>query len=186
MTNNQQKSFPPDLKHRDWLLQTTIRLIINIDRNVRYSIIDGENDSKHLMLSNITEETLVKLEFITNTDINNNYLYLEDFYVTLDGDKVTPIDIFGLKQIAIQLYNNSDATAFAKGDKFHTPFNTDAFISPITQLPISINYFIDMLTETINILPITTNRLKLYTLVLNPDDAITIPPPIPIIALPIT
>jgi len=161
--------YAPDLQHRDWLIQSTIRLVINIDRNVRYQIVKPSDNTMHLILSNITQETLKNLIFLTNTDQNNNYLYLENFYLNLDEQNSTPSYIFGLKEIAIELWRNSDAEAFLKSEKTHKPFLFDAFVSPITNQPISIDEFVDNLSSTINILPNTKDRKKFYTMVLNPD-----------------
>ena len=60
-----------DLQHRDWLLRTTITQVLAIDPNITYYIDTGSDDSKHLVLSDISVETLPHLAFITNTDRNN-------------------------------------------------------------------------------------------------------------------
>jgi methylglyoxal synthase len=86
-----------DLKHRDWLLYSTKRIIQSVDENISVEIIDTPNGGKKLIASEITEADIDKIAFLTNTDQNNNYLYLEDFQVYIAGS-ISPLNIPGLKE----------------------------------------------------------------------------------------
>ena len=69
-----------DLKHRDWLLYSTKRLLQKTGaESISIDIQDLPNDRKVLFAGGITESMIDNLQFLVNTDQNNNYLYLEDF-----------------------------------------------------------------------------------------------------------
>jgi len=162
----------PDLKHRDWLLATTVKMVQNIDSFIRWKIISLPNGTKHLVLSNISEDSLGKINFLTNTDQNNNYLYLEDINVFIDGNFNNRIEVTGLKELAIELYNNSDQLAFLSNSQTHVPFN-NPLLYPFTNKPMSLNTYIDLVTSAVPFNPNTVGHVKTYSLILNPDDLIT-------------
>ena len=73
--NNSQLS-QEDLKHRDWLLYSTKRLLQKTgDESISIEIRELNNNRKVLIASGITEAMIDNLQFIVNTDQNNNYLY---------------------------------------------------------------------------------------------------------------
>ena len=87
----------PDFEQRDWLLFSMQQLIENVDPNISINIIKA-GESKLLIASNITEDSIIKLSFLTNSDFNNNYLYLENFSVFLNSYN-EPLNIPGLSEI---------------------------------------------------------------------------------------
>jgi hypothetical protein len=161
-------SSPTDLQHRDWLLSVTIKIVQNIDQQVSWKIIDLDNNRKHLELSNISENTLDQLYFITNTDINNNYLYLEDMKVYLTSNLSNPLDLTGLSELAKSLWNNSDSIAFINGNKTHTPFK-NALTFPYSTQPMSISSYVDIQSSIVPFFPTTIGLPKVFTIILNPD-----------------
>ena len=57
----------PDLTHTDWVLFTQQKLISNVNNNIPSEIIKVGTKS-YLIISDIPEEDLDKLYFLTNTD----------------------------------------------------------------------------------------------------------------------
>ena len=62
--------YAADLKHRDWLLFTQQALISKVNPNISTEIVDRNNGSKVLIISDIPEGGIKDLLFITNTDNN--------------------------------------------------------------------------------------------------------------------
>lgn len=161
----------PDLSSRDWIVFTQKALINSIDIEVSCEIVDFPNGKKKLNVSNISEATMEKLLFITNTDQNNNYLYLEDLVVHVFGssNRYKSIFIPGLQAIALSLYRNADLTGFLDSSITKNPF-TGANISKNSGTSVStFGEFIDNLTNMIPFSIKTYGKVKLFSLVLNPD-----------------
>jgi len=160
-----------DLLHRDWLLFSTSKMIQAVDQSISINIIDTQNGEKNggklLIASGISEESIGKLNFIVNTDINNNYLYLEDFKVYSFGN-YTPLNIYGLKEIMINIYHASDVQGFLRGEKTHTPFDVKNFINTSFKGK-TFSQYIDELTGLLPYTPDTSNKIKTYQITLNPD-----------------
>lgn len=159
---------PADLTHRDWVLYTQKALLLSIDRNIAASIEDFPDGKKKLIVSNISENTIEKLEFLTNTDQNNNYLYLEDFGVNIFGFP-EPLNIPGLVEIALELYRDSDLDSFLEGSKTKIPFTGQNITDHSGIVVNSFAEFIDILTNTIPYATKTYGKVKYFELVLNPD-----------------
>ena len=127
-------------------------------------------NKKKLIASGISEETIEKLQFLTNTDQNNNYLYLEEFNVYIFGFP-DPINISGLNEIAINLYRDSDLNDFISSSKIKIPF-TGSHITDNGGIEVeTFSEFIDILTYIQPNTPNTGGKQKFYEVVLNPDDA---------------
>ena len=157
----------PDLKHRDWLLRTTIKQVLSIDPTVSHRIDSLPDEKKHLILSDISEETLPKLFFLTNNDTNNNYLYLEDFIVYL-GNNLQPLQTHGLNTLAIELWNNSDSNAFINNQKVFKPFDNN-LINPFDGTNINISSWLDIYSAAVPFIPNTFKQKKTFSMILNPD-----------------
>jgi len=151
-----------DLKHRDWLLFSQQKLIQINAPSVTSRISYVADGGARLTLSNISEADLVKLEFLTNTDGNNNYLYLEDVQVNL-GNSVSPLLISGLKDTMLDIFRLSDLQNYLGDSKTHNPFTITAFNGK------SVGEFIDNLTAALPTVPDTLGIPKTFTLILNPD-----------------
>jgi hypothetical protein len=165
-TNNQDSKI--DDSRTDWVLYTQQKLFQTVDSTISTKIIRTGNKKK-LIASGISEETIEKLEFLTNTDQNNNYLYLEEFNVYIFGFP-DPINISGLHDIAINLYRDSDLDNFIEGNKVKIPF-TGYQISHNGGVEVkSFSEFIDILTDILPSTPNTLGKQKYYEVVLNPDD----------------
>jgi hypothetical protein len=158
MSNNNNQ----DLRHRDWLLRSQIKLTQQTTPAVKTQVFKTQNDGRLLQLSNVTEDDLIILSFLTNTDKNNNYLYLENIELYLN-DEIKPFKIPGLKEMLIQVFENSDISAFLNNNKTHTPFNTDSFNGE------RLGDYIDNITSQIPFLQNTLNIHKKFVLYLNPD-----------------
>ena len=157
----------PDLKHRDWVLKSQQALIANIDNTISTRIIDTDDGGKRLLVFNISEASIQNLLFLTNTDQNNNYLYLEEFNVTIQQD-LQPLEFPGLSQIMIKIYETSDANAFLNGSKTQKPFTSSSFNNGQT-----INEVVDTISSLLPFVTSTYGKVKTYDLVLNPDSCST-------------
>ena len=158
-------SMPADLKHRDWLLYTQQKLIQRNSSNlpgVTTKIIDTSDGGKRMIVSNISESAISIMEFLTNTDQNNNYLYLESTSVTL-GSSITPLAIAGINNILVETYRLSDTNAYLSDSKTHIPFANNDFNGS------TIGTVIDTITARLPFVENTSGIPKYFTLVLNPD-----------------
>lgn len=153
----------PDLQHRDWLLYSQERLIRDIDPNISVDITTTATGVKQLVVTNISEASLGKLKFITNTDQNNNYLYLYCFKVFIFGSP-TPLNIDGLCESVINIFRNSDINSFINQEKVFQPFKNNNFNDS------SISEFVDNYTSLSPLSPKTSNLIKTYKLLLNLDN----------------
>ena len=155
-----------DLKSRDWLLFSIKSMLLQVNENISVDIIDTPDGGKRLIANGILPETIEKLNFIVNTDENNNYLYLEDFKV-YSVASFSPLNIPGLKEVVQNVFRTSDVNAFLKGDKIHKPFDVQNYNKNTSFKGTSFNEFIMTFTDLI---PYTPNvRDATYSIVLNPD-----------------
>jgi hypothetical protein len=149
-----------DLDSADWLCFLTKTLVNNVNSNItveikKYTDSNGTVTKRLIFIRGVSQEDIQKLQFLTNTNVNNNYLYLEKFSVFLEQSPI-PINIPGLEEIIIEFWRNADSNAFINDDKFFKPFE-------------NINNFIDSYTNLHVCLPKTRNLNKKYNLTLNPD-----------------
>ena len=151
-----------DLQHRDWLLYSQQKLVQSIDSNIDTSIVSTSDGGKRLILTNVTESDMAVLQFITNTDQNNNYLYLESISVRLENS-INDLEIPGLAPVMLNMYRLSDVNGFLTSSKTHIPYTTTSFNGN------SVGYYIDQVTGLLPFLPDTYGIQKIFTLVLNPD-----------------
>lgn len=158
-----------DLQHRDWLIRTTIKMVQQVDPAITYKIINFGVNQKQVIFDNISSQSLEKLFFLTNTDQNNNYLYLELMEVYLANlTNDTPLPIPGLSELAIELWNQSDSTAFLNGNQTQKPFYYP-MTNPCNGEPMDIPTWIDIYSTALNFIPTTTGLVKIFRIVLNPD-----------------
>jgi hypothetical protein len=160
--------YPADLKHRDWLLFTQQALISKVNPNISTEIVDRDNGSKVLIITDIPEGSIKDLLFITNTDNNNNYGYLEEFNVFKFGSSI-PLNIPGLSEIVQNIYRYSDMNAFLSKSTTHDPFNPKNFVNSSFKGQ-SFTEFVDELTA---LLPFTTDTgsiITTYQIIFNPDE----------------
>jgi len=161
-----------DLTHADWWIRTTQKLLQSVDTNLRFKIEKHPNNTQHLHVANISEETLSKLFFLVNTDQNNNYGYLENIFVFTEDDySRTPIGIPGVSELANGIWDNKDAFGFINSQKTETLF-LNPLNNPITNEPLSFPQYVDLITAIIPWLPKTLGKVKIFGLVLNPDSVI--------------
>jgi len=159
-----------DLEHRDWVLYSTKKMLQSIDQHISVDIIEKPNNIKILIASGVSESSIDKLLFLTNTDQNNNYLYLEDFQVYIIG-AYSPLNIPGLKETCMNVYRASDIDGFLSGNKTHNPFNPKNFQnSSFTGTTFS--QFVDQYSSLLPYCVSTSNQIKTYQFTLNPDSAI--------------
>jgi len=132
--------------------------------------------SKVLVLENISETDLGNLNFLTNTDQNNNYLYLETMSVFLYDDSYkNEIMLPGLSMLMTECWNQADADAFINNDKLFYPFKlplNGPFVPDLvtcTSNKISVPQYVDIYSSMVPFLPQTTGVNKVFKIVLNPD-----------------
>lgn len=157
-----------DLTSRDWVAASTKQLIASLDASVSVTLEYQSNGGLKIRIQNISEETISRLKFLTNTDFNNNYLYLEDFSVYIKNS-ISPLDIPGIEEIANSLYKQSDIQEFLAGHRVKEPFAPNNLGH--TSLPpgSTFNDLVDALTATIPYVQSTYGYVKTYEIVLNPD-----------------
>jgi hypothetical protein len=160
-----------DLTSRDWVAASTKQLVLSIDPSVSVDFKYYPDGGMKIVLNEISEETIGKLSFLTNTDFNNNYLYLEDFYVFINNH-FSPLDIPGLKEIADSMYKQSDITEFLAGNKVKQPFSPSNIQNSYLPPGSTFNDLVDALTGLIPYVENTIYRVKTYQIVLNPDNSI--------------
>jgi len=105
----------------DWLLLSTERLILQVNSNI--SVTRGVNElgQKTLVATNIPSTDISGCLFLTNTDFNNNILSLTDMSIYISGNS-NPLVIPGFSEIAINLFNQADISAFQNSSKVFKPF----------------------------------------------------------------
>ena len=151
-----------DLQHRDWVLRSQQALIADIAPIVSTSIQETPDGGKRLFINHVNESDIQKLLFLTNTDQNNNYMYLENFEIFTSND-IRPLYFPGLSQIMIKIFETTDLKGFIEGSKTQQPFVPSSFNG------LTINEFIDVLSNYLPFVPNTSGKAKYYTLTLNPD-----------------
>lgn len=175
---NDTNNYRPDLQHRDWLLRTITKMVQKVNPHIRIKT-KKRGGSKVLVLENILEADLDNLYFLTNTDVNNNYLYLETMQVFLYDDSYkNEIMLPGLSRLMIECWNQADADAFLNNEKTFNPFklplnspHTPGVTSTSTK--ISVPQYVDIYSSMVPFLPETTGISKVFKLVLNPDCSLT-------------
>ena len=153
---------PADLQHRDWVLRSQQALIAKIDPTISTKIINTPDGGKRLLIFNVSESSIQELLFLTNTDQNNNYMYLENFSVTIQGD-LQPLEFPGLSKIMIKVYELSDSNGFINSSKTQQPFSSTYFKGQ------TINQFVDALSALTPSVPDTYGLEKNYNFALKPD-----------------
>jgi len=154
----------------DWLLFTSESLINNIDSSISVKIEKYGDEKRYLLIEQVPINILPSLQFITNTDNNNNFLYPTEFALHMDGNS-SPIEMPGLNEIFKSVYRKSDALAFIRGEKVHKPFELKNFISASGILCTSMP---DYFTKISSVLPksscpnLVDKKLSL-DIILNPD-----------------
>lgn len=162
-----------DLTSSDWVAFTTKRLVYNIDPSISVNLLYRADGGMNIVISNISEKSIGKLSFLTNNDSNNNYLYLESLQVFIDGNNDT-LEIAGLSNIAVSMFQNSDANAYISSEKLHYPFaSSNIYNQDIDPNTITFNDLVDQLSNVIPYTQETFLHIKRYSLVLNPDKPLT-------------
>jgi hypothetical protein len=157
-----------DLQHRDWLLFSTKQIIQMINPDISINIVSRANGGKVLVANCIPESSIDQLQFLVNTDQNNNYLYLEDFSVYRSGD-VQPLNVPGLVKTIQNNFRTSDINGFLQSKKLHTPFSVSNY-QDSTFTGTTFSEFIDQYTGLLPFSPSTYGSVKIYSFTVNPDD----------------
>jgi hypothetical protein len=157
-----------DLTSRDWVAASTKQLVLSIDASVSVEFQYYPDGRMNIILNNISESTIGKLSFLTNTDFNNNYLYLEEFSVFIDNGN-SPLDIPGLEEIADSMYKQADIASFLAGNKVKQPFAPSNIQNSSLPPGSTFNELVDALSGLIPYVENTINYVKTYKIVLNPD-----------------
>jgi len=160
-----------DLTHTDWLLFAQQGLIQQIDPTITTNIVNSAVKN-YLVVSNLTKTKLVLLRFLTNSDNNNNYLYLDGFNVYVSGSP-TPIKIPGVEEMK-NLFRFSDSNAFILGGKTHLPFaasNLSPANPPAGGAYADMDAFLTVLSTTVpkSVCANLGGKQLTYELILNPD-----------------
>lgn len=120
------------------------------------------------------------LRFLTNTEQNNSYLFLENFSIFNINNPTNPLNVPGISSIMQELFIQSDYEAFIRGDKTHLGFSTQNFLFSDFRnnapnifngdgFGPSINDFINLYTSLIPFSARTTPGSKLHSITLITD-----------------
>ena len=172
-----QSTSIPDLTHADWVLNSQKALIIQADNNISTNIVTDSEGMKTLVVSNVTEAVIDSLRFITNTDQNNNYLYITDFQVYINNTP-QPCPIPGLDDTVKSVYYNDDINAFLSGSNTHTPFRGTNYQQDCLFTGNTFAEFVDFFSSAVPLSPTTIGYTKTFSFILDPD---FLPPPLPTI-----
>lgn len=152
-----------DLNQIDWLLFSSQQLIEQLDASIPVQIVKNDYGEKVLIVSQISQDIISKIPFITNNDYNKNTLQLVDIFVYLDTYR-DPINVPGLKDIVVKnIFKISDLNAFIAGKNLHYPFENSNMKNAS-----SFNDFVDKLTSYTPYTARTSGKTKIYKIVLNP------------------
>ena len=157
-----------DKTHEDWLLNSMKSLLIQVDSNISAEIVTDENAKKTLIVNNVPEEVIDNLVFITNTDQNNNYLYIDNFLVyTNKSPNPTPLP--GLNNVVTSVFYNSDITSFLNGNKTHKPFQGVLYQQDCSFRGNTFSEFVDFFSSSIPLSATTIGSIKTYDFIVYPD-----------------
>ena len=157
-----------DLTHEDWVLNSQKALIIEADNNISTNIVTDSEGMKTLVVSNVTEAVIDSLRFITNTDQNNNYLYISDFQVYINNNPL-PIPIPGLSDTVKLVYYNNDINAFLSGRNTHTPFRGTNYQQDCLFNGNTFAEFSDFFSSAVPLSPTTIGYTKTFSFIVDPD-----------------
>jgi hypothetical protein len=157
-----------DLTHADWWIRVAVKLLQSVDTSLRFKVVKV-GKTQHLSVENISEATLSKLFYLVNTDQNNSYGYLEVLQVFLQDDySRTPIPIPGFSTLANAIWNEADAKGFIASNTTQTAFEAP-LNNPFTNEPLTVPQYVDLITAIIPWAPKTLGKVKIFSIVLNPD-----------------
>ena len=154
-----------DLNHSDWLLNSIKKIMESIDPTISVSSFTTSSGGKKIFIYGINQIAIEKIYFITNTDQNNNYLSLEDFNVYIDKH-YGALDIPGLKEIMISMYNHSDIFSFLSNNRTHYPFTVKNILNTDYKGK-TFSGYIDYLSASIPYVQNSEGRFKGYSITLN-------------------
>jgi hypothetical protein len=150
----------PTKSNIPWYLALQASLAKKTDRNITAR---ATNNRQTLLLSNISEDDLKNLPFITTTDQSSENPTLIGFRVNIKGDNgfSIPIHVPGLAMTMAQAFRRAGSDAFLLNWKtftpFKNPFNNDKFKT--------VGDFIDTQSSINNSLVSTVGKNKTYTVV---------------------
>jgi hypothetical protein len=152
----------PDLTSQDWVNTTIETMVHSVDPNIKVVF----TKQKEVLLSNIGEESLLNLKFLTNNDLNNNYVTLINFVLFTDDDNFQqPLVIPGLKDVAVYCWKYNDSNSFLNGNNTFLPFGTLVLKDPCSNSLININEYIDIYTSMLSSIYLSTlGKVKKYSL----------------------
>ena len=79
-----------------------------------------------------------------------------------------PVPIPGFSTLANAIWNEADAKGFILDEKTQTAF-LNPLANPVTNQPLTIPQYVDLMTAVIPWAPKTYGKEKIFTLMLNPD-----------------
>ena len=151
-----------DLKHSDWLLISTEQILKTIDNNL---VILKQGNS--ITVSQIKEDVIDKLVFLTNSDTNNNFLGLQSMQLFLDGQPKsdTETDI-SLTSYVKQLWTRSDLVGYLEEKRLHKPFDVSNLDNAPSFTGTTFAEYTDLITGSKGGVGNSVGRKKTYTIVI--------------------
>jgi hypothetical protein len=150
--------------HESILFDFIVAECNSIDPAIHTNISD---DGHTLVISNISEEAMIKLVFPINKDSNNNKLTLVYVNVSLVSNPTLRVNVPGLTQQLIHAFNNSNSKAYKNAGIIHAPFaEIPSGIIPQEQPTLTASQLTDLLTSVTTFTKSTYKKEKLFGLIL--------------------
>ena len=104
-----------------WAYNIAENLIHRADPTASIRVHIDDIGRMKLVVRNIDEKNIEKMEFMVNNDQNNFRVHLDRFTVQL-GNNSESLKFVGLYEIVQDSFMHSELDAFIEGKKFHKPF----------------------------------------------------------------
>ena len=150
--------FNVDTESNSTTLLLQQKLLESLGSNVKTKIID---DGNTLIGSDITEEQIIKVKFVSNLASNKEKIFFSNINVTLDNEPDIR-KIFGFFELLDARVRRSDIdNALEPQDISYTPFLKNFKSGD------NINQLCDKVSSLVGCSPDTFNRVKKYILIFN-------------------
>jgi len=156
-----------DLTHAQWVLYSQEKLIQKVSPDLSITYFINDSGVTCMRITGIEQSIIGKLQFLTNTDQNNNYMYLSDFSIYVDG-LFLPLSIPGFTDVVKSMYRNSDLNGYLCNCKTHKPFAVKNIKQNSTFKGNNFNQFVDEYSGLVPYITNTTGRVKTYGIDLVP------------------
>jgi hypothetical protein len=145
--------------YSDWALDTIAHLTNKLNNEIHI-----KKSGPAMTLSNIHDNDLKKLQFLTPTHQSKRHLRIGRIDVSINDSNGTPLTLQlpGLSQMVSQMFIDSASESFFANEKTHRPFKPSTAKAVVAQS--MVGDMVDMLTATMHSMPKTAGNDKKYNL----------------------